>query len=373
MNKNLNHLTSWLLAGSLAIGTLFSSEASAQTRRSMSEGARVNSSRVAGRSASRESARPAREMTSGASRRTYNGGGSGRITGGRTNRHSEANLRPGDYVVRHDNSTVTTDSRVTYRPGGNTSGQGNSGHGYRPGGNNRPGQGNSGHGYRPGGNNRPGQGNPGHCYRPGGNHRPGYGHRPGSAPRPGSGGVFRPRPDYRPPRPYHYGWPASYFGYWRPLPPPPVRPYFYQPVYVTPTISSVLGLTFGSLIDYGINALVNAGYRIAGYQDNAIFLSNVGIMGYTWPQATVYYASSGGMNGALFQARSGSFRSSPYNKVYKQLCRAYGDPVETTSDGGDYHSATWWGGNDSGYITLTSDKTYDTGDVETNLVYGSQQ
>lgn len=340
MNKNLNHLTSWLLAGSLAIGTLFSSEASAQTRHSMSEGARVNSSRVAGRSASRESARPAREMTSGASRRTYNGGGSGRITGERTNRNSEANLRPGDYVVRRDNSTVTTDSRGTYRPGGN---------------------------------NRPGQGNSGHGYRPGGNHRPGYGHRPGSAPRPGSGGVFRPRPDYRPPRPYHYGWPTSYFGYWRPLPPPPSRPYFYQPVYVAPTISSVLGLTFGSLIDYGINALVNAGYRIAGYQDNAIFLSNVGIMGYTWPQATVYYASSGGMNGALFQARSGSFRTSPYNKVYKQLCRAYGDPVETTSDGGDYHSATWWGGNESGYITLTSDKTYDTGDVETNLVYGSQQ
>lgn len=196
MNKNLNHLTSWLLAGSLAIGTLFSSEASAQTRHSMSEGARVNSSRVAGRSASRESARPAREMTSGASRRTYNGGGSGRITGERTNRNSEANLRPGDYVVRRDNSTVTTDSRGTYRPGGNGGGQGNSGHGYRPGGNNRPGQGNSGHGYRPGGN-----------------HRPGYGHRPGSAPRPGSGGVFRPRPDYRPPRPYHYGWPTSYFGY----------------------------------------------------------------------------------------------------------------------------------------------------------------
>ena len=336
MNKNLNHLTSWLLAGSLAIGTLFSSEASAQTRHSMSEGARVNSSRVAGRSASRESARPAREMTSGASRRTYNGGGSGRITGERTNRNSEANLRPGDYVVRRDNSTVTTDSRGTYRPGGNGGGQGNSGHGYRPGGNNRPGQGNSGHGYRPGGNHRP-------------------------------------RPDYRPPRPYHYGWPTSYFGYWRPLPPPPSRPYFYQPVYVAPTISSVLGLTFGSLIDYGINALVNAGYRIAGYQDNAIFLSNVGIMGYTWPQATVYYASSGGMNGALFQARSGSFRTSPYNKVYKQLCRAYGDSVETTYDGGDYHSATWWGGNESGYITLTSDKTYDTGDVETNLVYGSQQ
>lgn len=142
---------------------------------------------------------------------------------------------------------------------------------------------------------------------------------------------------------------------------------------MAPSISAVLGLTFGTLIDYGINSLINAGYNVAGYQNNAIFISDVGMMGCTWPQATVYYGASG-MNGALFQYRSPSFNSSPYNKVYRQLCESYGSPVETTTNGNG-RSATWWGGNNTGYITLSTDYGYDNGipAYDTSLIYGYGQ
>lgn len=211
---------------------------------------------------------------------------------------------------------------------------------------NRPGKGN---------HNRPGFNRPG--YRPGGN----------SHHRPGAGGDFSPRPKYRP----VHGRPHSHFGHWRPLPPPPPRPaVVYAPTYVAPTISNVLGLAFGSLIEYGINSLINSGYNVSGYQNDAIFLNDISMMGYRWPQATVYYGN-GGMNGALFQYRGSSWHSSPYDKVFRKLCKSYGQPVETSTDGA-YRSATWWGGND-GYITLTAEGGYDNAGApycDTNLIYG---
>ena len=269
----------------------------------------------------------------------------------------------------------------TARPsrGNTTTRSGNGNHGNLPGGNNhRPGNGN--HGNRPGGNNhRPGNGN--HSNRPGGNnHRPGNDrpkyrpNRPGtSVPRPGTGSKPYPHRHYYPPRPI-YGRPGYHFGSWRPLPPPPPRPvYYYTTTYSAPVISAVLGLTFGTLLDYGLRSLVNSGYTVAGYQENAIFLNNVGMLGYTWPQATVYYGPSG-MNGALFQYRTTTMASSPYNKVYAQLCRSYGNPVESVSDG-TYRSATWWGGNSTGYVTLTAQRDYGTSGeqvYDTNLIYGTE-
>lgn len=184
-------------------------------------------------------------------------------------------------------------------------------------------------------------------------------------PRPGTGGHFRPDRPHKRPHPA-YGRPPGHFGHWRPLPPPPPRPVYYRPAYVAPSISTVLGLTFGTLIDYGIRSLMNSGYNVAGYQDNAIFISNVGMMGCTWPQATLYYGPAG-MNGAIFQYRSSSFGASPYNKVYLQLCNSYGNPVETRSNG-NIRSATWWGGDGTGYITLTAEGSY--GNFDTSLIYG---
>ena len=129
------------------------------------------------------------------------------------------------------------------RPGGNRPDNGNSQ--ARPGGN-RPGGGNSMD--RPGGNgNRPGGNRPGHGWNPG-HGGPGNNYRPSnSVPPPGAGGY---RPSYRPPRQYRWE---------RPVPPPPPR-YAYVRVGV-PTIGDILGLAFGSLIDYGINSLINIAYN----------------------------------------------------------------------------------------------------------------
>ncbi len=259
------------------------------------------------------------------------------------------------------------------RPGGNYG----SGNNHRPGDNNynRPGGTNN---NRPGGttHDRPGNKPGGNTYnRPGGNNYNRPGHRPGgnSVPYPGYGS--RPKPDihHYPPRP-PFGRPSQYYGHWRPLPPPPIRPYnYYGPVSTGRLISSVLGLTFGTLIDYGLNSLINRGYTVSGYLDDAIFLTNVNLLGYRWPQATVYYGYSG-LNGALFQYRSASMKKSPYKSVYRQLCSLYGNPVEETQ-GENYSKAVWWGGNNTGYVTLTTEQNYgnsDDGSYETSLVYGTE-
>lgn len=210
---------------------------------------------------------------------------------------------------------------------------------------------------------------PGNSNRPNwnGNRRPGGGH---SAPRPGAGGSYRPGNDrywHNHPRP-NYGRPKYHFGRWRPLPPPPPRPRnYYVYNYSVPSISSILGITFGTLIDYGIRSLINAGYTVAGYQNNAIFLNNIPMLGLTWPQATVYYGNNG-MNGALFQYRSDRYNAGTYDDVYYQLCRTYGDPLESRSNGTS-RSATWWGGNNTGYITL-SVSGQNNGYYNTDLIYG---
>lgn len=262
------------------------------------------------------------------------------------------------------------------RPGNGNIGSGSNGNNNRPGsgnrpnnnGGNRPGNGNIGNGNngnhswdRPGSGNRPNN----NWNRPGsGNHWGQPGH---SAPRPGTGGAYRPnRPTPPPPM---AGRPSGYFGHWHPLPPPPPRPRNYYSVnYYSPSISTVLGLTFGSLLNVGLNALLNQGYQVASYQNDAIFLNNVGLWGMTWPQATVYYGNAG-MNGALLQYRSGFNDYSAYNNVYIQLCRAYGDPVESHTVGTS-RTATWWGGNNTGYITLSTSATAD-GWLNTDLLYGN--
>ena len=217
------------------------------------------------------------------------------------------------------------------RPGGNS--QGRPG-GNRPGGN-RPGGGNSMD--RPGGNgNRPGGNRPGHGWNPG-HGGPGNNYRPSnSVPPPGAGGY---RPSYRPPRQYRWE---------RPVPPPPPR-YAYVRVGV-PTIGDILGLAFGSLIDYGINSLINTGYQVVGTYNDVVYLNNVTQFGITWPEASMYYGPSG-LRGARFQYGSYSPTDYRYRSAYSQLCAIYGQPVSVTNTG-YVTTATWWGGNNTGYITL---------------------
>ena len=209
-------------------------------------------------------------------------------------------------------------------------------------------------GTRPGGvvpgsnNSRPGGVTPGnHVNRPGAN----------SAPKPG-GWASTPRPHYnyrntgyRPPRPGGGYWGAPVANryrirYWT----PPV-PRYVSVLPTVPSIGTILGLTFGSFIDAGINSLFNAGYNVAGYYDNAIYLTNVRQLGYVWPEVMVQY-DDGLMHGTQFYNWSATPDQAMYNNLYNQLTARYGAPVDINY-GATGPTATWWGGGNSGYITLS--------------------
>lgn len=270
-----------------------------------------------------------------------------------TNRATlNAGARPTNNRVE-GNINTRPNNNIVSRPAGNV--------GNRPNGNNRP-EGNVG--GRPNGQNRP-NGNVGNRPNGGGNHgwnngRPnhgghGGGYRP-SQPRPGGWNPVRQphynyrHAGYRPPRPGGGYWgapgPNRYrLRYWA----PPVPRYgFVRPG--IPTLGTVLGLTFGSFIDAGINALFNAGYAVTGYLNNAIYLSNVRQLGYMWPEVQVVY-NDGLMTGTQFYAWTQMPDMIRYNALYSQLCSIYGDPVSTTFNGGQ-QTSTWWAGGQTGYITL---------------------
>ena len=220
----------------------------------------------------------------------------------------------------------------------------------RPGGNPGVGPGNN-PGVRPGGNS---------SVRPGGNPGSVPGVRPGtSAPRPGTyrPNVTRPnynymRPNYMPPRPGGGFWGVPPVNIYRPtfwIPPMPPRP-----VYITPgipSIGTILGLTFGSFIDAGINSLFNAGYNILGYVNNAVYLANVSQLGYLWPEATVYY-TDGLMSNTQFSYWTSMPDLSRFNRVYNSLLATYGSPVSNYTENGVTY-VSWWGGNNTGFITLS--------------------
>ena len=260
-----------------------------------------------------------RPTTSAPQNRPGNMGG-GSSTGSRTGNSSRPNngYRPGGNSSRHDNG---------YRPGGNSSRHDN---GYRPGGNSsRP-----NNGYRPGGNTPQQSHRPG-GYRPGGNYT-----RPTPPPPPRHDRYsYHNTPPYRPYMPYNRPWR-------RPTPPPSWRPY-----YGCPTFNSILGITLGTALNLSLDYLFNSGYSILGYGNNQVYLSNVPIYNYTWPSATLYYGSGGGLQGSEFVYSSPGYDISRYNALYSQLVRRYGSPVSVQDTYGGV-TATWWGYN-NGYITLS--------------------
>ena len=283
------------------------------------------------------------------------------------------------------------------RPGGNGR-PGDNGGNHKPGGNNggnyKPGGNNGNHGggnYRPGGNNgnRPGGGN----YRPGGNNgnRPGgdMGHRPPTG-RPHHGiNHGGPRPNYD-----HYRWHSSFrprgprdrwYDYYRynrwswyhPIAPPlrPWRPrviWYYRPVIPTgyriyasaPIITGVLGLEFGTLLDASLNYLYYNGYSIDGYQDNVVYLRDVNMMGYSWPDVMLQYDNGGGLCYAEFVTSSTYQDDYRFNNLYSNLCSTYGTPINS---GNGYYS--WYGGNQTGYINLNF--AYDNGRYYTVMTLGT--
>ncbi len=354
-----------------------------------------------------EASRPSSPSSS--NRGSYRPGNAGRPSSTGTSRSTGtvSNSRPGSIGgsgYRPGNSG--SGNGQGYRPGGSNDRPGNGGSGYRPGGNDRPGdRPGGGNGFRPGGNDRPGHGNDhgyrpggghdrpgdrpggGNGFRPGGNDRPGHGNdhgyrpggghdRPGDRPgggighRPGGGHDFRPdhgpghgpghRPDhgFRPPHDHYRP------GHWRPMPRPPYRPFMpayrpwcppvrpvgFRPYIGCPNIVSVLGVIFGTTINVTLDALYNNGYNIAGYMNNAIYLTNVSLMNVMWPNVTLSY-SNGGLRGSEFTYSSPGYDMSRYNIIYNQLYRQYGQPVSTDASGASI-TTTWWG-YDNGYIRLS--------------------
>ena len=329
-----------------------------------------------------------------------NPGGNRPSTGGNAN-FGRDNARAGvGSPTMSGNVRNTTPSsqfnRGDIRPGGNNRPGGNDrpGGNGRPGdngGNHKPGGNNGGSNYRPGdnGGNRPGGGN----YRPGGNNgnRPGdnMGHRP-PAGRPHHGiNHGGPRPNYD-----HYRWHSSFrprgprdrwYDYYRynrwswyhPIAPPlrPWRPrviWYYRPVIPTgyriyasaPIITGVLGLEFGTLLDASLNYLYYNGYSIDGYQDNVVYLRDVNMMGYSWPDVMLQYDNGGGLCYAEFVTSSTYQDDYRFNNLYSNLCSTYGTPINS---GNGYYS--WYGGNQTGYINLNF--AYDNGRYYTVMTLGT--
>ena len=227
---------------------------------------------------------------------------------------------------RNNSSTRPTTSAPQNRPGNMGGG---SSTGSRTGNSSRP-----NNGYRPGGNTPQQSHRPG-GYRPGGNYT-----RPTPPPPPRHDRYsYHNTPPYRPYMPYNRPWR-------RPTPPPSWRPY-----YGCPTFNSILGITLGTALNLSLDYLFNSGYSILGYGNNQVYLSNVPIYNYTWPSATLYYGSGGGLQGSEFVYSSPGYDISRYNALYSQLVRRYGSPVSVQDTYGGV-TATWWGYN-NGYITLS--------------------
>lgn len=302
-------------------------------------------------------------------------GNSGHRPSGSTsgNKPVETASRPGNSGNNHNpgNSHNPGNHTKPANPGGTTSRPGNNGN--KPGGNVHPGN----NGNRPGGNVHPGNnGNkPGGSVHPGNNHNPGNsggnhnrpnpghngnnwghaqpGHRPGNVTPPGHrpGGNYHPgvpsRPYLPPPRPYY-----------RPTPPPAWRPApGWRP------FETILGVALGTTINLSLNALLGNGYAIAGYGNNAIYLSNVPMLNVYWPDATMFYGSNGGLIGSRFEYYTPSYNTARYDTAYSALVRTYGAPVSVTNNGTGM-TATWWGTGNQ-YITLSF-----AGQYATNGNYG---
>ena len=164
------------------------------------------------------------------------------------------------------------------------------------------------------------------------------------------------RPPYRP---------------WRPTPwvvHRPVVPAGWVWYSSAPRIYRVLGIQFGTMFSVSINHLFTYGYNIDGYCDNVIYLRDVPMLNYSWPNVMLNYAPGGGLASAMF-SNSFAFRDlAMYNRLYNTLCGTYGSPVDarTTPYEG---TVSWWGGEGQGYVTLTY-YTDQNGRFYTNLTIG---
>ena len=152
----------------------------------------------------------------------------------------------------------------------------------------------------------------------------------------------------------------------RPIP-RPVPPHGYHHCHTAPVIHTILGITFGTLYNVSLDYLYNKGYEIDGYADNTVYLRNVPEMGYTWPDATIYYDSYGRLASSQFIYSTSFSALGRYDRLYHTLSMTYGSPVSASWNGA-HRETIWYGGDARGYVSLEYD--YSGGRYYTILSYG---
>ncbi|MDE6368339.1 MAG: hypothetical protein K2K94_03795, partial [Muribaculaceae bacterium] len=138
------------------------------------------------------------------------------------------------------------------------------------------------------------------------------------------------RPPHRPNMPAHRPWQP-------PTPPPPN----FRPAPNWTPFNTILGVTLGSAINISINALINSGYNVTGYGNDAVYIANATMLNMLWPDATLFY-NNGGLYASEFVYSTPIYNMSRYNTTYRALVRNYGNPISSNNVGGVI-TTTWWG------------------------------
>lgn len=178
-------------------------------------------------------------------------------------------------------------------------------------------------------------------------------------------GHTRPYNYDRHPHRDHFSWNYSHHNWSRPLPPParpyrpaplryyrPVVPVHYRPYRGAPVIDRILGIMFGTLFDASLDYLYSSGYYIDGYADNVVYLRDVRMLNLYWPDVMLSY-DGGRLANAQFVYMSNYNDRSRYNRIYHDLSAVYGPPISVEAG-----MSTWFGGNTTGYVTLSLGSNY---------------
>lgn len=341
MNATLRNL---LVASTIAVGMILTPYAEAQVSRPAPTRSSATS-RNDRNNNNKTNNRPSRPVNTGNNSRPGNNGNSRPGNGSN-------NSRPGNNGNHNGNSKPGNNGNYNPgKPGNNGNHNGN----YNPG---KPGNnGNHNGNHKPG---KPGNNGIHNGHNSGVSHWPGY--RPPSGPAP----VVRPgthRPNWSTPVPPPH---RNYRPVCRPIP-RPVPPHGYHPCHTAPVIHTILGITFGTLYNVSLDYLYNKGYEIDGYADNTVYLRNVPEMGYTWPDATIYYDSYGRLASSQFIYSTSFSALGRYDRLYHTLSMTYGSPVSASWNGA-HRETIWYGGDARGYVSLEYD--YSGGRYYTILSYG---
>ncbi len=200
-------------------------------------------------------------------------------------------------------------------------------------------------------------------------HRPSYqigNHRPNGHMAHDHHGVIKHRPHswHTPVAPPHRHFrPVYHFHRTR-----PVIIHGYRPWHRAPIIRSILGITFGTAYYASLDYLFDRGYEIDGYHNGIVYLRNIEELRCFWPDVMLNYSHGNALSGAEFHYSTGYDDLGRFNRVYRELCSIYGEPM-TYQETGEGIQAVWFGGNSKGYVTL--EYFYRNGRYYTTLIYGN--